>query len=508
MNQAPRPKDALPAILAFLALLVGVGLQLALLLRYDFPLNDGGMLYVMVKDLIANGYRLPEFTTYNYSNIPFAYPPLAFYWTAFLHERLGLSLVQLLRWLPWIFCVLAVPAFGLFSRTVLRSERQAALAMLAFALLLPVFNRTLMGGGLTRAPGLFFALLALYWIARLFTEHERKLGLPAAIFSALAVLSHSVYAWFVIYTAAAIFIFSRPGRRDVLNSALVAGGVVGLVSPWIITILSQHGLAPLVAASQTRGALPLVVTISQLLFFYGLTKEYFFDLLAVTALIGLVLTFLERRYFFLVWLALIFTLDRSAPSHLAIIPLAMLVGRAAEALVFDNSYAASQGGRRILLAAFNYLLFTAVVSVYLQLSVPVLSPEARQALEWTASHTASSSRFVVLSENPWPEDPFSEWFPALAERTSVNTVQGSEWFSQSEFYARIRSYDGLRQCLAQSAASCLELWAASSGQRFDYVFFPKAGEGSMEPPLIAALRQSPGYKVFYDGPGAVIFLKH
>ncbi|HNM37713.1 MAG TPA: hypothetical protein PKI33_11655, partial [Anaerolineales bacterium] len=44
-----------------------------------FPLNDGGMFLSMVKDLQTSHYVLPKFTTYNYLNIPFAYPPFGFY---------------------------------------------------------------------------------------------------------------------------------------------------------------------------------------------------------------------------------------------------------------------------------------------------------------------------------------------------------------------------------------------------------------------------------------------
>ena len=53
-------------------------------LRADFPLHDGGLLYTMAGDLRSNGFALPAFTTYNGGQLPFAYPPPAY---ARLHHQ-------------------------------------------------------------------------------------------------------------------------------------------------------------------------------------------------------------------------------------------------------------------------------------------------------------------------------------------------------------------------------------------------------------------------------------
>jgi hypothetical protein len=507
MNKGPeRAIDSLPVFLSLLAVGIGAGLQLALVLGADFPLNDGGMLFVMAKDLSANGYRLPAFTTYNYAQIPFAYPPLPIYWAALLHDGLGISLFELLRWLPWIFCTLSIPAFGLLSLTILQSRRRAALAMLAFALFLPTFNRTLMGGGLSRAPGLLFALLALNWIQHMYAEHSRRYVLPAVIFSALTVLSHSVYAWFVIYTAGVIFLLSRPEQRDVFNSLLVALGVLVLVSPWLVAVVAQHGLAPLLAALQTRGTLPLIVTIGQLLFFYNLSHEMFIDLLGVTAVFGLVLSFIEGRLLFAFWLLAIFLFERTSPAHLSFIPLAMLAGMAVEKLAFGNSLATTRRGRRILLAAFNYLLFVAVVSAYLSSSISFLTTQERQGMQWAATNADPGSYFVVLSGKNWWEDPLSEWFPALAERVAVNTVQGSEWFSGEIFYEHIQNYDRLRQCLADARVVCLDEWAQSAGKTFEYVFISLEDEKAVvASSLVKELRASGEYAIVFERDGVIVW---
>lgn len=507
MNKgADRTNDWMPGFLAILALATGSGLQLALIIRNNFPLTDGGMLYVMINNLISNGYRLPAYTTYNFLEIPFAYPPLPLYWTALLHGWLGISLFELFRWLPWLFCSLAIPAFGLFGLALLQSRRRAALAMLVFALLLPAFNRNLMGGGLTRAPGLFFSLLALSWIFRMFYEHNRRYLPLAIVFSGLTVLSHSVYAWFVIYTSAVNFLFSQPRRRDVFNALWVIVGVLLMASPWLLSVVLQHGMTPLWAASQTRSTLPLMVTLSQLLFFTGLGHEYFLNLLGVMVVIGLVLAFIEQKFIYALWLLVIFVLERSAPTHLAIIPFAMLAGMAIDKLIFDNPLIANRRGRLILLASFNYLFFITLVAVFFTLDAPVLSVSERQTMDWVDKHTLPDSRFVVLGRNDWWEDPLSEWFPALAERQAINTVQGSEWIAGGEFFRRIGNYDSLRQCLTKFQTNCLVEWSQNTGLVFDYVVISLEDKQALSAnPLVQALHASNLYQVVFEQDGSVVW---
>src|SRR3954454_12576206 len=63
----------------------------------DFPLNDGGLFYAMVRDIQAAHYHLPAYTSYNGGHIPFGYSPFAFYLTALLNSATGVSLITLFR---------------------------------------------------------------------------------------------------------------------------------------------------------------------------------------------------------------------------------------------------------------------------------------------------------------------------------------------------------------------------------------------------------------------------
>ena len=55
-----------PAIIfLIIATLIGGFIRFYIVLQSDFPLNDGGLFYTMIKDLIANNYHLPLVTSYN-----------------------------------------------------------------------------------------------------------------------------------------------------------------------------------------------------------------------------------------------------------------------------------------------------------------------------------------------------------------------------------------------------------------------------------------------------------
>src|SRR5512143_1715660 len=82
-------------VILLLAVCLGVFARVAPVLMAKFPINDGGMFYTMVQDLIANHFRLPAYTTYNLSSIPYLYPPLGFYLIAVLHTITGISEIAL-----------------------------------------------------------------------------------------------------------------------------------------------------------------------------------------------------------------------------------------------------------------------------------------------------------------------------------------------------------------------------------------------------------------------------
>ena len=114
----------------------------------DFPLNDGGLFYAMVRDIERAHYHLPAFTSYNGAHIPFGYSPLGFYLAGVLNDR-GVDLLTLFRILPFAASTACILAFYLLAREMLQSRAALSAAVIAFAIVPRGFVWLLMGGGLT-----------------------------------------------------------------------------------------------------------------------------------------------------------------------------------------------------------------------------------------------------------------------------------------------------------------------------------------------------------------------
>ena len=155
-----------------------------------FPVNDGGMFYVMVEELQANNFLLPAFTQYNLADIPYAYPPFGFYVTALISSLFRIPALDVVRWLPPLVSTLSLLAFYLLADELLRSKTQAALATLFYGLIPASFGWAIMGGGITRSFGLLFLYLTIAFANRLFTRTSGLHAALTALFGALAFLSH------------------------------------------------------------------------------------------------------------------------------------------------------------------------------------------------------------------------------------------------------------------------------------------------------------------------------
>ncbi|MGI8548865.1 MAG: hypothetical protein ACR2M1_16330 [Gemmatimonadaceae bacterium] len=537
-----------PRLVSYAAIALGAFVRAAHIFSAGFPLSDGGLFLRMTQDLQAAHYHLPVFTTYNNASIPFAYSPLGFYVAGAVNSVTGISLLQLFRFIPLVATVLTVIAFYYLARTMLRDERTVAAAVLAFALLPRSYVWMLMGGGLTRAAGLLFAIIALQQVYKLYTRREWRYAATAALACALTVLSHLSTANFLAFSIVLFFLFYGRHRFGFLSSVAVAAGAVLLTAPWWGTVVAQHGLAPFHAARASSGSffgnvIDRYVVVMRLAHFNtGIGGEALFPLISVLAVMGALASLRPGRFILPVWWVLIVVLDARGGMNYAVIPVAMLAGIAVVHVLIPGlrslySGAVSPGQQPRLDAHLDPTMDSAVEQRHSGMArltrfVPALvlgllllyglgtsltrnpdfkgeasfltalTPSDRTAMQWVAHNTPPTSRFLVVSGRVWQLDKISEWFPALANRTSVSTVQGSEWLpgfnegaeAADAFQARCHAADG--RCLAQ--------WADATGQSFNHVYVPKMPIDPCCTPLIAALRRDPRYIPVYDGPGAFI----
>ncbi len=488
------------------------------------PLHDGGLFYLMTEELRRSHYLLPAFTAYNQAGIPFAYPPLGFYLAGLLADLAHWPLLDLFRLLPSVISLAAIPAFYRLARALLPA-RAAACAVVAYSLLPGSYAWQIMGGGIPRSLGFLFAVLAIDQVYRLYTRPQARHVLLAILWAAGTVLSHLAMAWLVAVSSALLFVAYGRHRAGLLRSLLVAVGTAALTSPWWVTVIARHGLAPFVAA---RGSPAPMLAGLERLATLDLSGELYFPLLASLALLGLLVCLVRRRYLLPAWVALLFLADPRTATTIAPLPLGLLAGVGTADLLLpaldrgrsagpagEATGTAGTGGIRgnllaeaVLALGIVYCLVTGLVG-RLPL-VTALSSGEREAMAWVAGHTPQDATFLVVTgDRLWGVDRSSEWFPVLAGRRSAATVQGTEWLP--EFRDDTIRYVALQRCAAQGA-SCLAAWAEEEGVTFTDVYVAKrpgvdtsSGSTPCCTGLEDSLRHDPGYEVIYDGPGAVIF---
>jgi hypothetical protein len=514
-------RDEWSTLILFLAILLGTFMRFNPTWLAGFPINDGGMFAVMVDDLKTSGYRLPMFTTYNHLNIPYAYPPLGFYLGRIAADVSGLDTVQVLRWLPAFFASLSIPAFYLLALRLLKDKSYAAVSTLFFALMPRALSWFVMGGGLTRSPGQFFMLLTLAVVVRLYDENRRSDIFLAGVLGGLAVLSHPEAAVHTFVSAIFLWLMLSRQRRTLLSS-LGVGVIVFLVTaPWWATVIRYHGLEPLLNGAQTGQK---TLAVFHLLFFV-FTEEPYATAIAILGLIGIGYALVRRNYLLPLWMVIPFFVEgRSAPGPAAI-PLAMLAAiglldvllpalrieaRAGQADQTELPVSKAERGVFIFLVA--YLLFSTYQFGF-GLSHATLYPADRQAMVWVRDNVPEESRFLVLTGTTSVScDSVLEWFPALTDRQSIYTVQGTEWTEGSNFNEYVRSTYAVQDCLSSADSSCLE--AATDSSQYDYVYISKQLRVNNCIPLdlqrtfpffLESLRMDQRYEAIHETEGVVIY---
>jgi hypothetical protein len=491
-----------------LAFVFGAAVRIFPLARVDFPLVDGGMFYAMIKDLQASNYILPEFTSYNHANIPFAYPPLGFYIAGLLNSLSGISLLNILHWLPVTLTLLNIPLFYLFSKQVVGSTPKAALATLVFTLTPNSYWWNIVGGGLTRALGtLLFTATALsfYQMYRLRTRMWITLSIASA---AGAILSHPAWALQSIVAVIVLWYFFGRDKQGILYSGITALGVLLLTSPWWLTVIQQHGVETFFNATQGTYSRLRFWTV---FFTLSFTDEYT-PVIAVFGLCGLFIHLARKEYFLPAWVVICLFVEPRGGIPVSVFPfsiMAMTVLTDGISSRFISPTSAVEewveslklNSGKLFFGFFILLFVYNAFQVSNTLAHQVLSAEERAAINWVKSNTKPADRFLILDQQPNPlHSPLTEWFPALAERRSITTIQGTEWLGGEMNY--VNNYDAIvdvSKCLYQNVECIYKIQLADN---YDYIMLSVIGGTS---PLGDSLNASGDFTLAYSSESIRIF---
>ncbi len=504
-----------PIFLFGIAFMLGGALRFLPGVLSGFPVNDGGMLFAMIRDLRSNGFVLPVTASYNQSGIPFAYPPFGLYVAAVLSWLLSISELEILHWFPPLISAAIVPVVYWLACKILRSQSKASIAVLLYAFMPGSSDWLIMGGGLTRSLGIFFSLLAIGCGYELFNRASNRVTIGLAIsFCTLAVLSHPEVG---LQTAALYLVFWLCYGRDVRgikNASLVALGTALLSSPWWWTVVHYHGLAPFQSAVQTG----IHETLFASLFHGFFSLQGGLPLLPFFSLIGIFVVVHKGDILLVLWTLIPFFVDPRNASAVAIFPLLLL---AAEGIYhlnvqFIRAYSKTFPKGKSLEHRFSFLLHGSfgIVVLYLLWNALIatpnlvrisLTPADRQTMQWASENTSAESRFLLLTNDGTISpmtDAYQEWFPALSERRSLNTLQGMEWILGPDFFQYSRELVALQSCRDED---CLSGWLGKNNVQTDFILLRKKKASQA---LIESLRTDRHYEMVYESSETIIYAFH
>lgn len=499
-------------LLLELAVVLGGFVRTMPVLATPFPVTDGGLFFTMVQDLQANGYRIPEFTSYNAANIPFAYPPYAFYAAGLIND-LGVDLLQVFRFFPLFFSVLAIPAFFWLACEILEDRKKALLATFVFALLKPAFKWLIMGGGLTRSPAFTLSIICLAFWMRWLSGRSRLGWLWTGICFGLLVGTHLEIT---MATALAMLVFLLFRRSALRRFGLIAaaGLIAVLVSaPYWLTVLRYHGPQPFLAALSNGGFDWTTRTLNLLIPNIG--EETALSLLAVLMLLGLIYLLAVRSFLLLAWWLILIIFAPRSLSRSASVLMAMFAAYGIQDVVVKGLAALPRNRWSRVITRFvpAFFIFQAMLmavqgSIQPQTLSSNLNGEERAALAWVKDNVPADAAFLVLPvSDSWGEDSLMEWFPTLTQRVNILTIQGLEWLPERIFKWRIVEYFELRKCLLAPWTDCLDDYLQRRGGDFEYVLLSSDVRLAEYPSgynVEEWLKR--GYEVVYPG-GEVVVLK-
>jgi hypothetical protein len=515
-----------------LSVILGLLVRIPYFFIYDFALNDGALFVQMSEAVRLNGYILPETVTYNRTEIPFAYPPLSFYFVAFLTDLFKFNVLDVVRYMPLVFNILSICAFVLLASRLIKNKVILLYTSLFFPLIPRSYEWLIMGGGVTRSVGFFFALIAIYQANRILLKYDIRPFVYCSLFLSVTVLSHLEWGITGIVAVSLLILSKQFNRRGFV--LIIALGAVVLIttSPWWITVLIRHGLAPFTAASKTSEWAPL--TFESI----GESILIIFDdelgmPLSSLAIIGWLLSVARKDWFLPVWLNAIFlTTPRHGPTAAAM-PLAILasVGLAqflipilvqaaasiksmfnAVQIVLPLTTSSNTFFQRLLTNHVVVSCVIAVICILLMTQINytkhtpliALTGGERSAMAWLKNNTPSEAEFILLTESiSWQDDRVAEWFPVLSDRKSLTTAQGLEWLSGNAFRSKVESIKELKHNQA-SGGNRLARYVESHYDYFQYVavFIPHINAS------YGKFIESGQYRIVYDNDSVLVFEKN
>lgn len=491
---------------------INAALRIFLIFSTSAPLNDGGLFYTMINNLQENRWNLPLYTSYNQTNIPFAYPPFAFYFTAILASLTKISTFTLLRLLPPIISVFAIAAFYFLALQISNSETGSLLAAIIFSFTPLAFEWQIMGGGITRSFGQVFAILTWINLYEYYKTGNAKRAWRIILFGGLVLLAHPEAALQTAIGGIPLLIFASPSTKRTKNlvNSLLYAAIIGIVtSPWWGLIVQRFGFAPFLSVFEAsrQNTIPFIARILTL-FQFNFFDEPYITIISALGLLGLFDSLAQKRYLAPAWAFCALLIDLRSGARFATIPLAIMAGAFIENRLIPALNPQEKNSEEIekkLLGSpyirlfMGYLLVVSILGSYTTIQTIVTQKSLRRdqisAFQWIKDNTPIQSKFAMITQAQPLLDPTTEWMPALSERNAVNSIFGLEWKNGADFGHKTEAYNRLQIC-ANKNIECVLNWEKDNEQ-FDFLIIQKKSSGNLLP-LQIFIAQSNQFRLVFE----------
>lgn len=511
-------KKQLSLFLIIWALVFGLLVRALPILLKGFPINDGGLFYTMIQDLLRAKFALPEYTTYNDAGIPFTYPPLSFYVMAFLTKWFQTDPLVFIKWVPVTVSTFSIVVFYFLAQEFTEDDLLASISTLSFAMLPTSATWITMGGGVTRSFGILFSLLTILFGYRLFQRGTWREVLLTALSASLLVLSHPEWSIQTVGVILLFFLVQKNKLRNIRLSFAVAILVLMITLPWWLKILvrgfAMDFVNPLATGFHNWANLlpPLMLTFGQ---------ERYFPIITMVGVLGGIYIFLTQRRWWIFWFFIPFIMDPRTGFSATAIPLSISAGFGVMLLVKLFSMFGDTNPRvftwqttdaditslwqkrtsRWLLGFYIiYTLTGALGNAYLVSNV-VLNSEVLSSFNWIKTSLPQKSSFLLITGEPLFTNPIQEWFFPLTGSNSITTYQGKEWTPY--LYDDIEKNFDLQACRYR-LSDCLDAWLEEYPSRFDYIYIYEGEVPTLGLEVLPESR-SLGYSLMREGTFRLIY---
>jgi len=527
-----------------LALCLAAFVHVAYLRSHQFPALLGGLFLEMAATVAESGTLPTTIHRFTTDGIPFAYPPLGFYVMA-VFLKLGVDGVQLLRFgAPMI--LLGIVAMMYHLTVVLTDSPETGLVAGIVTGTHVSLNVYLLGAsGFVRGLGFLCMLVAMLGAYQYYANGGGRRALAIATLGwGLVVLTHPVHAAAAgAGVAMAWAVWDRTPRGLAIGAGVAVGGLV-IASPWWLTVVSNHGPEIFFAGAGSQGSFNNSFSDLQELVAWFWDGGDVLNWPAVFAVVGAATLVVRGEWHQPAWLAAPIVL--LVPPHgrlgiLFVAPLGAIGFTLALSLLTELDIDSRDRSaswfsrlrlpssidvptlpssldlpdvstRQVIAVAFFLLLVgpflaqnmaaASGTSPYSRLPV-YADAEDRTAMAWIEDETAADAQVAVIGGA-------SEWFPHLANRTSVIVKYGNEWSGQDTFSRHESAQYHLRNCWN---AACVNATLVDHefAAETDYVYVPYGGFMSgrtgttISPALHDSLRASDQFARVYRNHGVGVY---